>query len=98
MARDPELPDDDLPPNAVELLRAWVQDGDLHCQMNIGAVEDDDASVVFAVLLADVARHVAEAVEKAEGTPASETLAHIRQHFNLELDSPTAETGGGFVC
>jgi hypothetical protein len=37
-----------LPANAVELLRAWLVDGNLHCQLNIGPA-DEDATVVFAI-------------------------------------------------
>ena len=87
----------ELPENAVELLRAWVIDGNLHCQLNIGPA-DEDAAVVFAILLSDVARHVADAMERMQGIPVTETLTKLRQHFNAELDAPTAGTKGGFVC
>jgi hypothetical protein len=98
MTFDPQEPiEGELPENAVELLRAWVIDGNLHCQLNIGPA-DEDAAVVFAILLSDVARHVADAMQRMQGVPVAETLAKLRQHFNAELNSPTAETKGGFVC
>jgi hypothetical protein len=99
MSLDPHEPiEGELPENAVELLRAWVIDGNLHCQLNIGPA-DEDAAVVFAILLADVARHVANALQKTQGIPAAGTLAKLQQHFNTELNSATADIkGGGFVC
>jgi hypothetical protein len=98
MSFDPNEPiEGELPENAVELLRAWVIDGNLHCQLNIGPA-DEDAAVVFAILLSDVARHVAEVVQKTQGVPAQETLTKLRQHFNAELNSPSADVKGGFVC
>jgi len=87
----------ELPPNAVELLRAWVLDGNLHCQLNIGPA-DEDATVVFAILLSDVARHVADVVQQTQGIPADETLNKLRQHFSAELNAAAAHPEGGFVC
>ena len=62
--------------------------------MNIGTWEDAGN---WGILLADVARHVANATEEAEGTPRREMLDRIRLLFNTELDSPTDEPSGGFV-
>jgi hypothetical protein len=86
-----------LPANAVELLRAWLIDGNLHCQLNIGPA-DDDAAIIFGILLSDVARHVADVLQRTQEIPVAETLAKLRQHFNAELSAPTADTKGGFVC
>jgi hypothetical protein len=98
MTLDPQEPiQGELPENAVELLRAWVIDGNLHCQLNIGPA-DEDAAIVFAILLSDVARHVADALQKTQGVPADETLAKLRQHFNAELSSPSSDAKGGLVC
>jgi hypothetical protein len=98
MATNPNQPIEGvLPENAVELLRAWVIDGNLHCQLNIGPA-DEDAAIIFGILLSDVARHVAEVVQKTQGVPAEETLSKLRQHFNAEVSGPTAGLKGGFVC
>jgi hypothetical protein len=86
-----------LPANAVELLRAWLVDGNLHCQLNIGPA-DEDATVVFAILLSDVARHVADVVQQTQGIPAAETLNKLRQHFSAELNAAAAYPEGGLVC
>ena len=86
-----------VPANAVELLRAWMHDGNLHCQLNLGPA-DEDAAFLFGILLSDVARHVAEALQRTQEIPAAETLNRLRQHFNAELSAPTADRKGGFVC
>jgi hypothetical protein len=87
----------ELPANAVELLRAWVVDGNLHCQLNIGP-GDEDATVVFAILLSDVARHVADVVQQTQGIPASETLTKLRQHFSAELNAAASYPEHRLVC
>ena len=98
MSVDPHQPDESaLPENAVELLRAWMHDGNLHCQLNLGPA-DEDAAILFGILLSDVARHVAEALHRTQEIPVAETLNKLRQHFNAELSAPTADTKGGFVC
>lgn len=79
-----------------EMLRAWVANAGLHCSLNIGAWGEDEA-IVWGILLSDVARHVANALEEGRGVPQNETINRIREHFNLELDSPTDEPRGRFV-
>ena len=81
-------------PKSGEMLRPWIAGGGLHCTVNIGTWEDAGN---WGILLADVARHVANATEEAEGTPRREMLDRIRLLFNTELDSPTDEPSGGFV-
>ena len=83
-----------IPPEAhtdaqsAELLRAWIAHNGLHCSLNIGCWGDDEA-IIWGILLSDVARHVASALKRDAGIPDSDTLAKIREHFNLELDHPT---------
>jgi len=76
------------------MLRAWITGGGLHCTLNIGTWKDAGN---WGIVLADVARHVANATEEAEGTPQSETLDRIRLLFNTELDNPTDKPSGEFV-
>ncbi|MBN1568314.1 MAG: DUF5076 domain-containing protein [Acidobacteria bacterium] len=49
------------------------------------------------MLLADVARHVSNALEKDRGIKATETLARIREIFEAELNSPTGTPTGNFA-
>ncbi len=82
--------------DATEVVRAWIANKGLHCSLLTDAWGDNEA-IFWGILLSDVARHVADAIGKTHGTPPQETLAIIREHFNSELDAPTAETTGTFV-
>ena len=82
--------------NAREMLRAWIANKGLHCSLNVGTWEKDEA-IGWGILLTDVVRHVADALEKTKGISKTQTIEEIRRVFNDELDSPTAEATGGFV-
>jgi hypothetical protein len=81
-------------PAAVELVRAWVAKGALHCTLNIGVWEDPAA---WGLALADLARHVANAHQERGGLPAEECVARIRAGFDAEMDAPTDSASGEFV-
>lgn len=81
---------------AREMLRAWIAHGGLHCSLNVGTWEKNEA-VGWGILLTDVVRHVADALEKSKGISKAETTEEIRRVFNDELDAPTAEATGEFV-
>lgn len=81
-------------PDSVEMLRAWVAAGGLHCTLLTGTWKDAGN---WGILLADVARHVANATEEADGTPRNETLDRIKLLFNTELNHPTDQPVGGFL-
>jgi len=79
-----------------EMLRAWIADGGLHCTLSIGAWGDKE-TIGWGILLTDVVRHVADALQKQDGLNPEDTIKQIRAVFNKELDEPTAEAKGGFV-
>lgn len=82
-------------PKSVEVLRAWIVNDGLQCTLTPGAFGDNEL-IVWGILLSDVANHVADALQKAQGLDREETLRAIQTHFNAEIDSPTEETGGDF--
>jgi hypothetical protein len=82
--------------NATELVRAWIIDKDLHCSLNVGVFGENE-KIVCGIFLSDVARHVADAIEREKRTRANEILAQIASSFNYEMKTPTAETKGNFV-
>jgi hypothetical protein len=51
----------------------------------------------WGILLSDIARHVADAVQQTKNLNKAKTLSEIRAVFNSELDKPTAEVSGKFV-
>jgi hypothetical protein len=84
-------------PSATELIRAWASCGGLVCSLNPGAWPQDQAPIAWGILLSDVARHVADALQQSYGLDKAAVLARMRSVFDTELDRPTAETEGKFV-
>jgi hypothetical protein len=97
MSDDRELPvpaDVAEDPKAQELIRAWQSNGQLICALRPLRWKDSSA---WGVLLADVARHVANAIHDEVGVEPSYTVSGIREMFNRELSDPTDEPAGGFA-
>jgi Domain of unknown function (DUF5076) len=90
------LRDDD----AVEMLRVWIAEGGLHCSIKVGLyretmnIAEENA---WGTILADVARHVAAALQSGYAASAPESLTKIRDSFVNELGAPTSDTQGNFV-
>jgi hypothetical protein len=86
--------------NAVEVLRVWIAGKRLHCSMKVGMyremmnVPEEKAR---GTILADVARHLANALESGYSADAADSLQKIRDSFLSELGRPTAAVTGGFV-
>ena len=92
--RDLAVPEEVLrDPNAREVLRAWVANGGLVCNLRPETWEDAGS---WGIVLADVARHVANAVKDLKGVEQSMTVARIKALFNAELSNPTDEPTGHF--
>jgi hypothetical protein len=86
-------------PKSAEMIRAWIAKQGLHCSLNIGVWGADsgvDERKAWGILLADVARHVANALA-TEGVAQADSVALIRDSFLGELDSPTSGASGDFV-
>jgi L-cysteine desulfidase len=81
-------------PESVEAIRAWVADGGLHCALNVNLWNEPG---YWGILLADVARHVANAHHEMKGIASATTLKKIRELFEAELDSPTDQPKGKFI-
>lgn len=80
-------------PRSSEVLRAWVANGGLVCSLR-PEIWDEPGN--WGILLADVARHVANAVNDIKGDDPADTLATIQDYFNRELSNPTDEPSGSF--
>ena len=79
--------------HAQEVLRAWIVNGGLHCSLTVDGFGEEERTV-WGILLTDVVRHVANALQEAKGWDKAETVQEIRRIFNAELDAPTAEPSG----
>ncbi|MGR4870316.1 DUF5076 domain-containing protein [Variovorax sp. LARHSF232] len=86
--------------DAVEMLRVWIAEQRLHCSMKIGMYRETTnipEEKAWGTILADSARHVANALEAGSTSNASESLQKIRDAFIRELGAPTSEVTGDFV-
>ena len=89
-----------IPPDAIsdaesaEIVRAWIVNGGLQCSLKIGIWEDVRC---WGILLADIAKYVADAREKEGGFDRHETIDLIKAMFNDEIDNPTCESEGDYV-
>lgn len=86
--------------NSVEMLRVWIASRAIHCSMKVGMykgtsnVAEDTA---WGVILADVARHIASALQSGYGMDEESVLSAIKNRFNEEIGDPTSDLKGGFV-
>jgi hypothetical protein len=76
---------------AVELARVWAAGGKQHVALRADVWSDPAA---WGIMLADLARHVARALEQTQGQPQAKTLARIRAGFDAEWTSPTDRPTG----
>ncbi|MCW1887659.1 DUF5076 domain-containing protein [Luteolibacter flavescens] len=83
-------------PKATEMLRLWAAHGKLNVSINIGCYEEagHDESEAWGVILADAARHVANALSQRYGASRETELSKIRATFLAELVDPSSEVEG----
>ena len=78
--------------SAVEIGRIWLAAGDQHVTLRPNVWEDPAA---WGLLLADLAKHVANSYQQSEGRDFHETLTRIKAGFDAEwvhaTDQPTGE-------
>ncbi|MBC7548639.1 MAG: DUF5076 domain-containing protein [Polaromonas sp.] len=84
--------------DSVQMLSAWIAERGLHCTMNVGmwsasGVPEPDA---WGKLLADVARHIGNAMHEQSSADASEVVDAVSQAFLKELGRPTSGAQGEF--
>jgi len=77
--------------DATEIARVWVDGDQQHLTLRVD-VWDDPAA--WGVLFADIARHVASALQGEEGRDPAATLARIKLGFDAELQWPTDDPAG----
>ena len=88
-------------PRAVEMVRTWIAEGKLHVALKIGFWEHPERGIdernAWGILMADMARHVANAHEDEYGRDRRETLIMIREAFEREIEKPTSAHAGKFT-
>lgn len=86
-------------PDSIEMIRAWIAEEGLHCTLNVGLYKGDgkhDEAKVWGMLLSDVVRHVANALQERYGDDPEVTIRTLVRSFAKELQLPTSEADGYF--
>lgn len=86
--------------DSVEMLRVWIAAKGLHCSLKVGMYKEGKTSLeenAWGTILADVARHIAAALEDGYGVDPEESLRLIRAKFDAELGASPPRMTGGFV-
>lgn len=78
----------------IELARIWAAVGKQHVTIATGVWKDPAA---WGLMLADLARHIANAYAVSEGRSSSEVLARIRVGLDAEWDNPTDVPAGDLL-
>ncbi|MCF3933419.1 DUF5076 domain-containing protein [Acuticoccus sp. M5D2P5] len=79
-----EIPDSvAADPNAFELLSVWIANKQQYAVLQTGVWQDPAA---WGIMLADLARHVADAYHHEEGRDVSVTLARIKEGIDAEWE------------
>lgn len=83
--------------SAIEMLRAWIAEGGLHCVLNVGHWHKNseiDERHAWGIMLADVARHVSNALQDVVGLEHRESLRMVVDSFNSEIQDRTSDHRG----
>jgi uncharacterized protein (DUF2267 family) len=84
--------------NAIQMLSAWIAENGLHCTLNVGMwhAHGKPEAPAWGILLADVVRHIANAIRDEHGTDAAAIINAVVRALHEELDNPTSKAKGEF--
>lgn len=84
--------------SAIQMLSAWIAEQGMHCTLNIGMWHEAGRNEpkAWGILLADVVRHIANAIQEERGLPPDATAEAIVASLLSELESPTSKATGNF--
>ncbi len=89
-----------LDESSVEMMRVWIANKKLHTSLKIGMYRETSKVMeekAWGRILADAARHIADALEEMYASNREESVEAIRKAFNSQLDEPSSLVKGGFV-
>lgn len=84
--------------NSIQMISGWIAEKGLHCTLNVGMWEAQgrNETAAWGILLADVVRHVANALRDANGSDPTENALQIVESLWVEFKEPTSEVDGSF--
>lgn len=84
--------------NSVQMLSAWIAEQGLHCTLNVGmwASAGHSEADSWGIMLADVVRHIGNALAQERGLLVEDTVQSILSAMQTELDEPTSPATGEF--
>jgi len=78
-------------PQSFEIVRVWIANEGQHVSLRAGVWED---AAAWGILLADLARHVANSYEEIGLMDGLSALHRIKEVFDAEFASPTDDPSG----
>ena len=84
--------------HSIQMLSAWIAERGLHCAINVGMweAEGHNEPAAWGVLLADVMRHLANAIQTGRDGSSEVTIEKIVDSLLKELEKPTSKATGEF--
>lgn len=84
--------------DSIQMVSAWVAENGLHCSLNVGMwlAQGHSEARAWGILLADLARHVANAIQDESGVPNEQSLQEIVTSLLDEVELSTSRVIGGF--
>ena len=83
---------------STQMLSAWIAEKGLHCALNVGMwhAQGHNEASAWGILLADVIRHVSNALHDELGVDAAATANEVVRSLQAELEEPTSPARGSF--
>jgi hypothetical protein len=80
------------------MISTWIAEKGLHSTLNIGMwhAQGKSESAAWGILLADLIRHIGNAIEQERGTDRETTIKEVVDALLHEIDEPTSRVEGGF--
>lgn len=88
--------------DATELVRYWLANDDFHISLLLGMWEDAETSDVdelfaWANVLADIARHIANGLQKSHNWPIEPTMQKLKKYIIEEMDNRSGNVEGDYL-
>jgi hypothetical protein len=83
---------------SIQMISTWIAEKGLHSTLNVGMwhAQGKSEAGAWGIVLADLIRHIANAIREEHGTDTETTIRKIVEALHAELDEPTSKVEGGF--